>query len=169
MSFIILDLLRLVENYGLITRYNGPMNIRQVEEFFNDKKNTPCPLTERLIKAGYQQTGGGYIALAKKRGLTVDYTKAEPTQYWHLMEEYIPTVPEEKVFSKSIVCGELIFWMAEVSEAVPKNRLEELADRIIADRDDSTTPPKYDRIKWNKEIQNVCFDEIVRIIEDSTK
>lgn len=53
------------------------MDIRQVKEFFKDKKNTPCPLTERLIKAGYQQTGGGYIDLAKKRGLVVDYTKAE--------------------------------------------------------------------------------------------
>ena len=56
------------------------MNIRQVKEFFMDKKNTPCPLTERLIKAGYQQTGGGYMDLAKKRGLTVDYTKADHTK-----------------------------------------------------------------------------------------
>ena len=106
------------------------MNIHQVEEFFKDKKDTPCPLTERLIKAGYQQTGGGYIALAKKRGLIVDYTKAKPTQYWHLMEEYIPSVPEDKIFNKSIVCGELIFWMAEVSQAVPKNKLEELVERM---------------------------------------
>ena len=57
------------------------MNVRQVKKIFKDKKDTPCPLTERLIKAGYQQTGGGYINLAKKRGLTVDYTKAGPTQY----------------------------------------------------------------------------------------
>ena len=142
------------------------MNIRQVEKFFIDKKDTPCPLTERLIKAGYQQTGGGYIDLAKKRGLTVDYTKAEPTQYWHLMEEYIPTVPEDKKFSKSIVCGELIFWMAEVAEAVSIKELEELAERIIADGNSSTIPPKYDRIKWNKEIQNLCFDAIVDRVEE---
>lgn len=55
------------------------MNIRQVKEFFEDKGNALCPLTERLIKAGYQQTGGGYIGLAKKRCLIVNYTKAEPT------------------------------------------------------------------------------------------
>ena len=136
------------------------MIIRQVKEFYKDKDKAPCPLTERLIKAGYQQIGGGYIDLAKKRGLIVDYTKAEPTQYWHLMEEYIPTVPEDKKFSKSIVCGELIFWMAEVAEAVPIKELEELVERIIADGDSSTIPPKYDRIKWNKEIQNICFDAI---------
>lgn len=144
------------------------MNIRQVKEFFKDKKDAPCPLTERLIKAGYQQTGGGYIDLAKKRGLVVDYTKAEPTQYWHLMEEYVPSVPEDKIFSKSIVCGELIFWMAEVSKAVPKEKLEELLERIVADGDASTTPPKYNRIKWNKEIQNLCFNAIVIAVEKNT-
>ena len=142
------------------------MNIRQVKQFFNDKKETPCPLTERLIKAGYQQTGGGYIDLAKKRGITVDYTKAEPTQYWHLVEEYIPSVPEDKVFSKSIVCGELIFWMAEVSKAVPEEKLEALLERIVAEGDKGATPPKYDRIKWNKEIQNLCFDAIVNVVEN---
>jgi len=142
------------------------MIIRQVKEFYKDKEKVPCPLTERLIKAGYQQTGGGYIDLAKKRGLIVDYTKAEPTQYWHLMEEYIPTVPEDKKFSKSIVCGELIFWMAEVAEAVPTKELEKLIERIIADGDRSTTPPKYDRIKWNKEIQNLCFNAIVDRVEE---
>ena len=142
------------------------MNIRQVKEFYKHKEKAPCPLTERLIKAGYQQTGGGYIDLAKKRGLTVDYTKAKPTQYWHLMEEYIPSVPEDKKFSKSIVCGELIFWMAEVAEAVPIKELEELAERIIADGDSSTIPPKYDRIKWNKEIQKLCFDAITNRVEE---
>lgn len=141
------------------------MNIRQVKEFFENKGNIPYPLTERLIKAGYQQVSGGYIDLAKKRKLTVDYTKAEPTQYWHLIEEYIPSVPEDKVFSRSIVCGELIFWMAEVSKAVPEEKLEELLERIVADGDKSVTPPKYNRIKWNKEIQNLCFDEIVKIVE----
>ena len=142
------------------------MNVRQVKEFFEDKKDTPCPLTERLIKAGYQQTSGGYIELAKKRGVTVDYTKAEPTQYWHLVEEYIPSVPEDKAFSKSIVCGELIFWMAEVSKAVPKDELGKLLERIIADGDKNSTPPKYDRIKWNKEIQNLCFNAIINVIEN---
>lgn len=166
MSFVILGLLKLIKDHDLTIRYNGPMNIRQVEEFFKDKKDVPCPLTERLIKAGYQQTGGGYIDLAKKRGLTVDYTKAEPVQHWHLIEEYCPSVDRDKSFNRSVVCGELIFWMAEVSKAVPYNKLEGLLERIIADGDDSSTPPKYDRIKWNKEIQNFCFDAIANIVEN---
>jgi len=54
LAFIILDLLKIVENYDLVLRYNSPINIRQVKEFFKDKNNTPCPLTDRLVKAGYQ-------------------------------------------------------------------------------------------------------------------
>jgi hypothetical protein len=142
------------------------MNIYQVENFFKNKKNVPCPLTERLIKAGYQQTSGGYIDLAKKRGLVVDHTKAKPTQYWHLIEEYCPSVEKNKKFSKSIVCGELIFWMAEVSKAASNDELEKLLERIIADGDISVIPPRYNRVKWNREIQNLCFDAIVDIVEN---
>lgn len=141
------------------------MYIHQLKKAFSDKKDTPCPLTERLVKAGYQQTGGGYIANAKRRGLLVDYTKAAPSQYWHLMESYIPTVKNYDVFTKQIVCGELIFWMAEVLNAVPKPELENLLNRIIASADHSTTPPKYDRRKWNKEIQNLCFDAVADRVE----
>ncbi|MBQ3469559.1 hypothetical protein IJH16_01135 [Candidatus Saccharibacteria bacterium] len=141
------------------------MNIRQVEEFFKDKKNTPCPLTERLIKAGYQQTGGGYIKIARERGVRVDYTKAEPTQYWHLVKEYCPSKNGSGTFS--VPCGELIFWMAEVSDAVPKSDLEKLSNRIIASviKAQPSSKPKYDRRKWNQEIRDICFDKIARIIE----
>jgi hypothetical protein len=55
--------------------------------------------------------------------------------------------------------------MAEVSKAVPDDKLKELLERIIADGNDAT-PPKYDRIKWNKEIQNLCFDAIVNVVEN---
>ena len=52
--------------------------------------------------------------------------------------------------------------MTEVSKAVPDDKLKELLERIIAD-ENGTTPPKYDRVKWNKEIQNLCFDAIVNV------
>ena len=55
--------------------------------------------------------------------------------------------------------------MAEVSKAVPDKQLEELLNRIISYKNISTTPPKYNRIKWNKEIQNLCFDAIVIKVE----
>ena len=85
-----------------------------------------------------------------------------PSQYWHLMS-YCDSVDGEKVFGRSIVCGELIFWMAEVSEVVPEGELRELLERIIASKDDAASG--YDRKKWNKEIQKICFDRIVAEVE----
>ena len=140
------------------------MTIGEVKAFFQDKENTPCPLTEKLVKAGYQQISGGYIDRAKKRGIKVDYRDNSPSQYWHLMT-YCNSRSVDKPFSKSIVCGELIFWMAEVSGAVEKEQLERLADQIISSANlSSGTRPIYDRIKWNREIQSLCFNKIVWIV-----
>lgn len=56
--------------------------------------------------------------------------------------------------------------MAEVLKAVPDGKLKELLERIIADGN-GATPPKYDRVKWNKAIQNLCFfDAIVNVVEN---
>lgn len=126
------------------------MDIRQVKEFYKDKENTPCPLTDKLISSGYKQTSGGYIKIAKEKDIK------NPTQYWHLMN-YCSMVDENKTFSKSIVCGELIFWMAEVSNAVPKQELESLLNEILAG-------DIKDREKWNKRIQKVCFDRIRNVV-----
>lgn len=76
-------------------------------------------MTNKLIAAGYRQVGGGYIDKARKMGIV------SPSQYWHLMS-YCDFVDGEKVFGRSIVCGELIFWMAEVSEAMLEGELQEL-------------------------------------------
>jgi hypothetical protein len=80
---------------------------------FSSKENTPCPLTEKLVNAGYQQTSGGYIERARKESIEVNFKKNLPSQYWHLMT-YCNSRNETCTFGKSIVCGELIFWMAEV-------------------------------------------------------
>ena len=76
---------------------------------------------------------------------------------------------ESDIFGKSIICGELIFWMAEVLNCVPKTEMESLLNKIIA----SGTAVKngiivYDRKRWNKEIQNLCFDKIANKIKIST-
>lgn len=54
--------------------------------------------------------------------------------------------------------------MVKASKAVPDDKLKELLERIITDGN-GATPPKYDRIKWNKEIQNLCFNAIANIVE----
>lgn len=134
--------------------------IGRIWDCFKTKDSTPCPFTELLVKSGYQQRSGGYIKRAYDEGILVDYKQNSPSQYWHLMT-YCNSRNPQNTFSRSIVCGELIFWMAEVSNSVSSTELEELANRIIADasyKEDGT--PIYDRIKWNKEIQEICFERI---------
>ena len=139
------------------------MTIQQVKEFFMDKEHASCPLTEKLVKAGYQQKSGGYIDRARKEGIIVDYTQNSPSQYWHLMT-YCESRDGNKTFSKSIVCGELIFWMAEVSGFVDVTTLEQLVNQIIQSADHSKGyRPIYDRVKWNHIIQDVCFERIFAI------
>ena len=145
------------------------MTIGQVKDFFFDKENTPCPLTDKLVKTGYQQRSGGYIDTAKKEGILVDYTQNSPTQYWHLMT-YCDSRDTAKPFLKSIVCGELIFWMAEVSESVPASELEVLVNEVISNTHiRESGRPCSDRNCWNKKIQELCFDRIVENVNSNNK
>ena len=138
------------------------MTIGEVKAFFQDKEQTPCPLTEQLVKAGYQQISGGYIDTAKWRGVSVNFKENSPSQYWHLMT-YCDRRRADMPF-KSIACGELIFWLAEVSGAVDPVNLKRLASKVIESADLSRgSRPVYDRKKWNREIQRVCFDKIAEI------
>lgn len=154
------------------------MNTLQVRNFFKDKKDVPSPCTDRLIQAGYQQESGGYIKSAEEQGIAVDYQKCQPSQYWHLMESYCncKKTKDDATFTRRIQCGELILWMAEISQAVAKKDLNDLVDRIIKSgeprprRKGSTKPPvKYSRSIWNKEIQTVCFDKIVQKVEAASE
>lgn len=109
------------------------MTVKQIRQVYKDKEYTACPITEKLIKAGYQQTRGGYIQKAIKNNMEVNYKKAVPTQYWHLFESYFNSnsITDDTVFTKRVVCGELIFWMAEVLDCVEKSELQSLCDKII--------------------------------------
>ena len=142
------------------------MTIEQVKEFFVDKEHVPCPLTEKLVKAGYQQVSGGYIDRAKREGILVDYKSNSPSQYWHLMT-YCDSRDGKKPFSKSIVCGELLFWMAEVSGAVDEFMLTSLAGEVIHSADLSKNKmPTFDRKFWNNQIQQTCFNNLELLIKN---
>ena len=140
------------------------MTIEQVKDFFIGMEEVSCPLTEKLVKAGYQQVSGGYIDRAKREGILVDYKNNSPSQYWHLMT-YCDSRDNKKPFNKNIVCGELIFWMAEVSGAVDIINLGRLANQIIESADNMrSSRPRYNRIKWNRVIQESCFEKLEFII-----
>ena len=136
------------------------MIIKKIRDAYASHESTPCPLTAKLVAAGYQQSYGGYIEKARDLGIEVDHLKNSPTQYWHLMS-YCDTKREEDRFTRSVVCGELIFWMAEVLDCVPKEQLENILNDIVSSRILCTNGRhQYDRKKWNKEIQKLCFDSI---------
>ncbi len=126
----------------------------QVKKVFSTKKQTPCPNTDRLISRGYRQKSCGYISYAKELGIT------NPSQYWHLLTSWCSRMADNAPFDKRIQCGELLFWMAEVINAVDDNSLNKLADEVIS---------KYinDRRSGNKVIQDACFDKIATIVRKS--
>lgn len=132
------------------------MNNRQVRKYFIDKDNTACPLTEELIRNGFVQKAAGYIQYANSCGVK------NPTQYWHLISSWSDHSREDAPFNKRVQCGELIFWMAEVSQAVDADTLEELKNTIVNDY-------SLDRKKGNHKIKEVCFDNIVRLVEQYDK
>lgn len=145
------------------------MTIGQVKNYFKNMEAVSCPLTEQLVMAGYQQANTGYIARAINEGIEVDYKQNKPSQYWHLMS-YCNSHDADKQFGKNIVCGELIFWMAEVSGCVPKSDLQNLVKRIIrSGSQDKDGKPHFTRMKWNKEIQNLCFDRIEATVKKRQK
>lgn len=150
------------------------MNTKQIRDFFYNKCNNDCSLTDKLIRAGYQQPTGGYIKNAITQNIEVNYKNAKPTQHWHLIESYCNNTKDDVKFTKKIQCGELIFWMAEVSGSVKKNELEELLTRIIESgtlvqrRNTNKPNVKYCRSQWNREIQRLCFDKIVEKVESYT-
>ena len=109
------------------------MTAGQIASVFTGIENAPCPVTDRLVKGGFRQISGGYIKYARSVGIGTDHRKAEPHQWWHLMKSYCGRTGSDKVFSRRIVCGELILYMAEVLGCVEEKELEALADRILAE------------------------------------
>lgn len=142
------------------------MDLSQVKAFFTSKKYTPCPLTNDLIAQGYKQQSGGYVKYLhdEKR-----WNENEVyNQYNHLIHSWVEQWELEGnrhvPFSKSITCGELIFWMAEVSQAVSDEELINLKDYVL----EEYTTKKQTRGQLNKVIQDVCFDKIVNMVLNAT-
>jgi len=126
------------------------MTYEQVIEFFCDKGDTPCEITDFLIQNGFQQKKDtGYLHIAKVSEID------NPSQWWHIMSYCLLKIKKHKENDnyRFTPCGELLFWMAEVSEAVTKCELKKLAKEIINNKDIS-------RDKANKKIKALCWKKI---------
>lgn len=131
------------------------MNTYQVKKFYETKKDFPCPITRRLVNSGYIQPCDreGYTKTAKEQEIT------NPSQWWHLIELYCDQTNMNKQFPKTIQCGELLVWMAEVAECVSISELNYIVNLVLEN--------KESRSIGNKLIQDMCFDKIVSKVESS--
>ena len=132
------------------------MTYAQVRKFFENKRDEECNITNELIAKGYRQKNGGYIKIAQDSGLE------NPSQWWHLMS-YCLSKEELHVENSNYrytPCGELLFWMAEVSGAVEKCELEYLKRQILSSDDIGN------RAKWNAEIKTLCWERLCKKVEE---
>lgn len=133
------------------------MTFANVKEYFENKRELECKITDELVAGGYRQKRGGYIKIALEKG------EINPSQWWHLMN-YCQMKKEKNEEHKSYrftPCGELVFWMAEVSDAVTKNDLLSLKNKILSSGEIGN------RRKWNNEIKDVCWYKVREKIESA--
>lgn len=133
------------------------MTYNDVYNYFINFKDIDPPITSKLVSNGYRQIKGGYIKKVKERNID------NPTQWWHIIspcEEKIKNEEGKKCYSYT-PCGELLVYMAEMTNAVDKRSLENLINDIINSNEISN------RRKWNKKITELCWHKIKKAIEES--
>ncbi len=136
------------------------MNYNYYEAFrkyFEPLMNAPSPKTDALIESGFQQKSGGYIAYAKSLGMDVDFKRAVPRQGWHFICSYLDRTEPEKARIDRVVCGELVFWLAEMCHALTDTELDSLASQAKL----------LPRRQANTLIRERCFFRIVDVVMNS--
>lgn len=80
-------------------------------DYFRDKK-THYNISQSFVQDGYGQKSGGYINLAKQKGILC------PNQKWHLLTAYYDELTDDEKCTKSyrdLKCPELLLWIAEAA------------------------------------------------------
>ena len=137
------------------------MRMEAVYKFFKNKNNAEAPLTIELLQNNFiQKKGTGY---------RIDQPEKIPSQYTHLINYCKRKLEEGAVyFDRRVKCGELIFWMAEVSQALNKDKLLDLQQDILKKYKKGTYSNGkilYDRKGANKHILETCYDRIKDVVE----
>lgn len=127
------------------------MTFEQVWYFFRDKRDTTCPITEKLMDEGFRQKNRGYIENARNLGIN------NPSQWWHLMYYCVTKMEIGTKNYPYTPCGELLFWMAEVSGAISAEELQALQEEICHQ--------KIERSEGNKKIKELCWNRIKETVE----
>ena len=136
------------------------MKMQAVYNFFKNKNNAEAPLTIELLQNNFIQKD--------KTGYRIDQPEKIPSQYTHLMNDCKRKLQEGAVyFDRRIQCGELIFWMAEVSQALSKDELLDLQQDILKKYKKTYSNGKivYDRKGANHLIHKKCYDKIKDVVD----
>lgn len=137
------------------------MRMEAVYKFFKNKNNAEAPLTIELLQNNFiQKKGTGY---------RIDQPEKIPSQYTHLINYCKRKLEEGAVyFDRRVKCGELIFWMAEVSQALNKDKLLDLQQDILKNYKIVDSLGKniiYDRGEANRLIHEKCYDRIKDVVD----
>lgn len=132
------------------------MTIAQVFDFYQGKRESPCPVTDELMKAGLVQRGGGYLTVA-----CVSELACPPSQWWHLMQYCLGKYEKHQEnyrFPDSVSCCELLLWMVEVSGAYDAQELFLLKNEIF-------DIGVYKRGKISKHIREKYWKKVLDAVE----
>ena len=102
-------------------------------------------------------------------GYRIDQPEKIPSQYTHLINYCKRRLKDGAVyFNRTVQCGELIFWMAEVSQALSEKELLDLQQNILKNYKKETYSNGkivYDRKAANQLILKTCYDRIKDVVE----
>ena len=108
------------------------LTVKDVADYLSTKK-AHYPMSDEFVER-YQQKDGGYIDLAKERGLVVDKYLHEPNQKWHFFDSWLASKVQEHIdegkedfYSLSaeqriytnLLCPELLLWIYEACDVSP--------------------------------------------------
>lgn len=103
------------------------ITMQDISDFLTNKKEH-YPLSDEFIER-YQQTSGGYIYYANKKGHLVDKERHEPNQKWHFFDSWLyqslddgsitmDADAKRRVYT-GLLCLELLLWIYEASGVDP--------------------------------------------------
>lgn len=114
------------------------ITMRGIADYLETKQKY-YPLSNEFVET-YQQTSGGYIALAKSLGLLVDKSQHEPNQKWHFFDSWLyPSIADGtitwdadakvRVYTR-LLSPELLLWIYEACDA-PTSKVQAALDVAV--------------------------------------
>lgn len=143
------------------------MTIEQLSIILDKLKKKECPLTDELVKSGFQQkvANDGYTKNARNSTpeIEVDFTRALPTQEWHFKESfYANTDDTNQEFVNKYSCGEFLFWLAEKLDVCPKDSIKYSNLRNLLDEVKETMKFKNDVIHPDNLLNKSDGNQLIR-------